>query len=87
VFCAFFAAVGAAIRNGTAATVRRVDVNSFFIVDLLVRGGPLRSIVVVSAAHNSNLPVGAALRHHWQSHILIPFFGDSRAETLMKESS
>jgi hypothetical protein len=31
VFCAFLAAVGAAIRKGTAATVRRVDVNSFFI--------------------------------------------------------
>lgn len=29
-FCAFLAA-GAAIRNGTATTVSRVDVNSFFI--------------------------------------------------------
>jgi hypothetical protein len=41
VFCAFLAAVGAAIRKGTAATVRRVDVNSFFIgMFSLVRGGP-----------------------------------------------
>jgi hypothetical protein len=28
--------VGAAIRNGTAATVRRVDVNSFFMLFSLV---------------------------------------------------
>jgi hypothetical protein len=39
VFCAFFAAVGAAIRNGTAATVRRVEVNSFFMLFSLVCGG------------------------------------------------
>lgn len=31
VFC-LFAACGAAIRNGTAATVKRVEVKSFFIV-------------------------------------------------------
>ncbi len=31
VFCTFFAAFGAAIRKGTAATVKTVDVNSFFI--------------------------------------------------------
>ena len=30
-FCTFFAAFGAAIRKGTAATVKTVDVNSFFI--------------------------------------------------------
>jgi hypothetical protein len=32
VFCVFLAAAGAAIRKGTAATVSRVEVNSFFIV-------------------------------------------------------
>jgi hypothetical protein len=34
-FCAFLAAGGAAIRKGTATTVSRVDVNSFFIWFLL----------------------------------------------------
>lgn len=34
-FWTFFAVEGAAIKNGTAATVSRVDVNSFFIVFLL----------------------------------------------------
>lgn len=39
VFWAFFAAVGAAIRKGTAATVKSVDVNSFFIFFSLVVAG------------------------------------------------
>jgi hypothetical protein len=34
-FWAFLAALGAAIKKGTAATVSRVEVNSFFIVFLL----------------------------------------------------
>lgn len=33
VFWALFAAVGAAIKKGTATALRRADVNSFFIVD------------------------------------------------------
>jgi hypothetical protein len=33
VFWAFFGAVGAAIRKGTATALRSADVNSFFIVD------------------------------------------------------
>jgi hypothetical protein len=32
VFCAFFAACGAAERKGTATTVNKVDVNSFFMM-------------------------------------------------------
>jgi hypothetical protein len=36
-FCAFLAA-GAAIRKGTAKTVKRVDVNKAFISFLLVSG-------------------------------------------------
>jgi hypothetical protein len=32
VFCAFFAACGAAERKGTATTVNKVDVNNFFMM-------------------------------------------------------
>jgi hypothetical protein len=82
-FCgAFFVAAGAAIRNGTATTVKREDANNFFIFSPLVSGG-----LACPAAHIYTVPQAANYCHHVGESKCIPYLRDSRAPFLMKESS
>jgi hypothetical protein len=63
-----FLAAGAAIRKGTATTVKSVELISLFILfsPSTLSGG------ILFPAHISTLPVRAVPRHHSDSYTFIP---------------